>query len=778
MYQRERYLDLIERQELCFVLDENVRKFAQLFLTRLQLLNQRLDELIEHEKNNFVSQKEIEYSELESLSAYTTLGDELLELYAFMGANITTFRQALIRYDCLLRAMNGPPLGQWYVVRRRRTISKSKNPEDAALFEAVFSRYGLTKFAHRLDACLRHRELEYLNTLLRQVKSMERVILRAEREDGSSSFKGPRAFLSDKIFKLQYYLLAGGRLNELMLQPSFIRTRGAKLKKEIKHFADWRLKRNEFAYQYSHEYDTQSTSFMSMFTPSLWLTFASQMLYMMNHYIIEPSSTNYIHELGGNDALSGLLIGVAPWAALIAAFVYSLWSNHNFRHPLLCSAVFLSAGSFTYASAYKFNSIPMAMAGRFLSGLGAPCGVNIRIIADTVPSRLRTPISLMFMTTSALGQSIGPGAAVLLDYMDVDIQVPVLGRIVINGMTGPGYLMTILWLIYFAGLLIYFEDKERVGLQEIIERTLSNDSLDSQLDSFDGSSSYLPPTSDPSDLGLDSPLRIPLAARKTIAGPPRTINASISNIEKMPIQDNSHYSAPNASNSIETEDVINLGNEEKGTLKSRGFNEATIICMILKFVGKFVIEVLGCSVSLLTTHRYGWTVKNIGALSFVNGCLVIPISTTVGFLSHHYNDRQLLVGLLCIGTLGTLLLVDFSDFGNDYEDGYNDGYWYSVGPSRYVCGIILEFCGYQAAQSVVLSILSKVVPLSLAKGTFNSGFIATSITTLARANGDVFITIMGLVSIRQLLNLLAVPSVLLSLFSLMLSQFHGHKLSV
>merc|ERR1712194_967959 len=112
--------------------------------------------------------------------------------------------------------------------------------------------------------------------------------------------------------------------------------------------------------------------------------------------------------------------------------------------------------------------------------------------------------------------------------------------------------------------------------------------------------------------------------------------------------------------------------------------------------------------------------------------------------SHHYNDRQLLVGLLCIGTLGTLLLVDFSDFGNDYEDGYNDGYWYSVGPSRYVCGIILEFCGYQAAQSVVLSILSKVVPLSLAKGTFNSGFIATSITTLARANGDVFITTMGL----------------------------------
>lgn len=400
--------------------------------------------------------------------------------------------------------------------------------------------------------------------------------------------------------------------------------------------------------------------------------------------------------------MSGLLIGIAPWAALIAAFVYSLWSNRNFRHPLLCSALFLSTGSFTYASALKFNSIPMAMIGRFLSGLGAPCGVNIRIIADTVPARLRTPISLMFMTTSALGQSIGPGAAVLLDFIDIDVQVPLLGRIIINGMTGPGYLMTILWLIYFAGLLFLFEDKERVGLQEIIERTLSNDSLDSQLNSYDASASYHPPN----DLGPDSPLDFS-SARKTQPGPPRTINASIGNVERIPIQDSNYYSAPNASNSIETEVVINLATEEKGGLRARGFNEATVICMILKFVGKFVIEVLGCSVSLLTTHRYGWTVKNIGALSFVNGCLVIPISTTVGFLSQHYNDRQLLVGLLCIGSLGTLLLVDVSDFGNDInEDGYNDGYWKSVGPARYVCGIILEFCGFQAAQSVVLVSIS------------------------------------------------------------------------
>ena len=95
--------------------------------------------------------------------------------------------------------------------------------------------------------------------------------------------------------------------------------------------------------------------------------------------------------------------------------------------------------------------------------------------------------------------------------------------------------------------------------------------------------------------------------------------------------------------------------------------------------------------------------KNIGLLSFINGLLVIPISTSVGYLSQHYTDITMLYWLLGLALLGLCFLFDVTDFGaNPFEDGYNDDLVLAVHRWRYVIGIVLEFCGYQAAQSVIL----------------------------------------------------------------------------
>ena len=56
--------------------------------------------------------------------------------------------------------------------------------------------------------------------------------------------------------------------------------------------------------------------------------------------------------------------------------------------------------------------------------------------------------------------------------------------------------------------------------------------------------------------------------------------------------------------------------------------------------------------------------------------------------------------------------------------------------------------------------------------------ISHSMKQLSRAFGDLFITVMGLISLRELLNFLAVPAFMLVSFSLMISIFHGHKLPV
>lgn len=56
--------------------------------------------------------------------------------------------------------------------------------------------------------------------------------------------------------------------------------------------------------------------------------------------------------------------------------------------------------------------------------------------------------------------------------------------------------------------------------------------------------------------------------------------------------------------------------------------------------------------------------------------------------------------------------------------------------------------------------MSKLVPADLATGTFNSGLLATLVDTLGRSCGDIFISLMGFVNIRQIMNLLFIPGLL------------------
>tara|TARA_B110001450_G_C17369861_1_gene379206 strand:- start:347 stop:571 length:225 start_codon:yes stop_codon:yes gene_type:complete len=64
--------------------------------------------------------------------------------------------------------------------------------------------------------------------------------------------------------------------------------------------------------------------------------------------------------------------------------------------------------------------------------------------------------------------------------------------------------------------------------------------------------------------------------------------------------------------------------------------------------------------------------------------------------------------------------------------------------------------------------MSKCVPSALAVGTFNSGLLSTLVGTGGRAVGDAYITVMGLISIRNLLNLLLIPGMVLMLLSMLL----------
>jgi hypothetical protein len=70
-----------------------------------------------------------------------------------------------------------------------------------------------------------------------------------------------------------------------------------------------------------------------------------------------------------------------------------------------------------------------------------------------------------------------------------------------------------------------------------------------------------------------------------------------------------------------------------------------------------------------------------------------------------------------------------------------------------------------------MSITSKIIPPSLARGTFNSGFLATEAGTSGRFIGDVAVTVIGLVTMDQLLNWLFIPGLLLIILMMLSTRW-------
>ena len=153
----------------------------------------------------------------------------------------------------------------------------------------------------------------------------------------------------------------------------------------------------------------------------------------------------------------------------------------------------------------------------------------------------------------------------------------------------------------------------------------------------------------------------------------------------------------------------------------------------------------------------------------MNGIIVIPVSVFAGWLSQYREDRFLAMWFMGITALGLLIMVDPTDiFDTDSSETFNYGASFAVGPVQYIIGSLIAFSGVEACESFVASLMSKCVPSALAVGTFNSGLLATLVGTGGRAVGDLFITAMGLISIRNLLNLLIIPGLALMLLSMFL----------
>ncbi len=578
------------------------------------------------------------------------------------------------------------------------------------------------------------------------------------------------------ITTLREYFLLGSALNNLSLMPEYLIMRGKSLKSSLLVVAQWRDARKANLYGIKPEPEGINESWFGGFrgvepqsTPksassstnktfSLALNIVSCFLYMMNYYIVGPSSVQYANALGAKDAMSGLIIGAMPWAAMISAVIFSVWSNKSYRSPLLASGVLLIAGNILYSSAYRQGSIVMALCGRFLTGMGGPRSMNRRYIADTTPLAYRTAANAAFGTATALGAAVGPAIAVVLSNFDFELNLPLYGTLYFNAMTGPGYLMCVLWIIYLTLTVCMFREPVRSGLIEQVEKERQIELSNSNLQSIPTIQTY------PSEYEMS-----PLERR----------DSTFTNYER---GDSDQSDVLDDCGACPVENRVEFGSDSEHS-KHKNENEsfwsqirfvgrhmtpAVHLCMFLIFSKQFTVENLISSASMVTKNRYGWELKQVGALGTVVGCLTIPISIFVGWISQYREDGVLMMWLIICATLGMALLVDPTDFVSADTDTYNEGDIFAVGPGRYYAGYLLVFCSIQAFDGVVGSVLSKVIPTALAAGTLNSGLLATIVGTLGRALGDAFITAVGYIDLRQVNNLLFVPSFVILVADLVL----------
>jgi len=445
----------------------------------------------------------------------------------------------------------------------------------------------------------------------------------------------------------------------------------------------------------------------------------------MNNYIIEPSSAYYANALGSSDALSGIMMGMAPWFALTSAVGYSVWTNSSYKQPILFAGTLMVIGNTLYGAAYSYQSMTMCLVGRAITGFGAPRIINRRYVADATPFSLRTISSAAFALTTALGAASGPGFAILLDAMpEFQFYLPFLGQQTFNGMTGPGFVMAALWFLYSVTIVVSFGEPNRSGLDELKQREAAAKLVALQKSADESDAALVPPENDDDDVSVGS-------------------------------------------QSTGFQDEIEEVSKHSPLYCIKHMTRATALCMALIFMKRIALESIVGSTSVITKNRYAWSIRNVGTLHLVNGLIVIPVSIFAGWLSQYHEDRYLAMWFMGITALGMLAMIDLTDLLDHESYGtYNYDSTFSVGPIQYIIGSLIAFSGVEACESFVASLMSKCVPSALAVGTFNSGLLATLVGTGGRAVGDLFITVMGLISIRNLLNLLLIPGLTLMLLSM------------
>lgn len=118
----------------------------------------------------------------------------------------------------------------------------------------------------------------------------------------------------------------------------------------------------------------QDKDYPDFFT--VFLSVFSSFIHLTNFYILTLTAKDFSLYVGMDEGFSGIL-SAANWAsAVVFTFVYSYWSNYQYKLPTFICALFVVLGDITYFLAYPLKSPSLLLAGRLLIGVGGARVIN------------------------------------------------------------------------------------------------------------------------------------------------------------------------------------------------------------------------------------------------------------------------------------------------------------------------------------------------------------------------------------------------------------------
>jgi uncharacterized membrane protein YeaQ/YmgE (transglycosylase-associated protein family) len=154
------------------------------------------------------------------------------------------------------------------------------------------------------------------------------------------------------------------------------------------------------------------------------------------------------------------------------------------------------------------------------------------------------------------------------------------------------------------------------------------------------------------------------------------------------------------------------------------------IILVLYVVNKVGQELVISSIPMVTQAEFGWSREGGGYYMTVVGASVLPMILLINKFLKDAEERELVLHLSYASLACLVLMLHFTALGE-----------YTM--FQYVIGSIFLFASLNALEGVVMALLAKLISPELAKGTFNSGLLATEAGTFGRVVGDMCITIFG-----------------------------------